>query len=401
MKRENCVIWGIGTIGSSPVLKDMLEQNYNVAAYCDNHVDGKAELNGRTVVSAGDMKSYVCSHEIVAVLIAVSDREASKSICAQIEKEISDSLKILDLYCEEMDRIESAYLANRFERLQFRYQVDFEKQSEMWVENLMGEVVFWLNECEQKRDLIDSYIQNRDFLTYSSVYKTFSERLSDGDIILDIGSGITSKFGSRTEGGNILHICAVDPLAYYFNQFLSADVSTEKKCHFGLFEMIANFYEEESADGIIINNALDHCIDPFKAIVECLYVLKQNKYLAMWHRRAEAVYEKYTGLHRWNVDYDDKDNLIIWNENNAINLTEELCELADIKVWHTKDDVLREKQRVYVEIRKKQVFDLELFFDIREERRNLAKLLERLMQYYAENSTEEIQKRIWALQKSQ
>ena len=74
---------------------------------------------------------------------------------------------------------------------------------------------------------------------------------------------------------------------------------------------------------------------------------------------------------------------------------------ADIKVCHTKDDVLREKQRVYVEIRKKQVFDLELFFDIREERRNLAKLLERLMQYYAENSTEEIQKRIWALQKSQ
>lgn len=392
------MIWGIGTIGSSPVLKDMLEQNYNVAAYCDNHVDGKAELNGRTVVSAGDMKSYVCSHEIVAVLIAVSDREASKSICAQIEKEISDSLKILDLYCEEMDRIESAYLANRFERLQFRYQVDFEKQSEMWVENLMGEVVFWLNECEQKRDLIDSYIQNRDFLTYSSVYKTFSERLSDGDIILDIGSGITSKFGSRTEGGNILHICAVDPLAYYFNQFLSADVSTEKKCHFGLFEMIANFYEEESADGIIINNALDHCIDPFKAIVECLYILKPGKYICTVHRRAEAVWEKYTGLHRWNIDYNDEDHLIVWNESNAVDVTEKLKTVADITLKHSEENVGREKQIVKVEIRKKQGFELEQFLDMRKERESLAKLLERLMKYYAETDTSDIFTRLHALQ---
>lgn len=39
---------------------------------------------------------------------------------------------------------------------------------------------------------------------------------------------------------------------------------------FSLFELIATFYKKEGADGIMINNALDHCIDPFKAIVECL-----------------------------------------------------------------------------------------------------------------------------------
>lgn len=298
-----------------------------------------------------------------------------------------------------MDQIENEYLINQVSHLCFRYEVDFEKQSQMWVENLMSEVAYWLEKYEKKTGgFIDSYLQNTSFLKYSPMYEGFSRRLCNGDVILDIGSGITSKFGCLTESGNKLQICAIDPLAYYYNQFLPTGTSEEKKCHFGLFELIANFYEKESADGIIINNALDHCIDPFKAIVECLYILRQNKYIAMWHKRAEAVYEKYTGLHRWNVDYDDKDNLIIWNEKNAINVTEMLNEVADITVSHSERNVPRKKQDVYVEIKKKQIFELDSFFDMHRERTDLAKLLERLMKYYAENDTIEIKNRLRKLQ---
>lgn len=119
----------------------------------------------------------------------------------------------------------------------------------------------------------------------------------------------------------------------------------------------------------MINNALDHCIDPFRSIVECLYILKKGGYICTLHRRAEAIYEKYTGLHRWNVDYDSKDHLIIWNEDNAIDVTKALEEVSDIVLTHSDEKITpREKQWIKVEIKKKQCFQLEQFLDLKKER---------------------------------
>ncbi len=33
MEKKNCVIWGIGNIGSSPILKNMISKRYNVITY--------------------------------------------------------------------------------------------------------------------------------------------------------------------------------------------------------------------------------------------------------------------------------------------------------------------------------------------------------------------------------
>lgn len=283
--------------------------------------------------------------------------------------------------------------------MKFEYNIDFELQSETWVENLLSEVKYWLDRYTETRGgYINSYIENKRFLTYAPEYEEFSKRLCDGDVVLDIGSGIVSKFGSLTESGSEIQVLAIDPLAYYYNQFLPDSIPETKKCRFALFELVANFYGKESADGIMINNALDHCIDPFKAIVECLYILKPGKYICTVHRRAEAVWEKYTGLHRWNIDYNDEDHLIVWNESNAVDVTEKLKTVADITLKHSEENVGREKQIVKVEIRKKQGFELEQFLDMRKERESLAKLLERLMKYYAETDTSDIFTRLHALQ---
>lgn len=221
-----------------------------------------------------------------------------------------------------MDRIENEYIANKFNHLQFEYNIDYIEQSKEWVENLMSEVIYWLGRYSKTGGaFIDSYIQNESFLTYYSEYEEFSRRLCNGEVVMDIGSGIISKFGCLTESGSELKVIAIDPLAYYYNQFLPKEIPEQKKCRFGLFELIANFYKKESVDESMINNALDHCIYPFKVIVECLYILKPDKYMCTLHRRAEAIWEKYTGLHRWNIDYNSKDHLIIWNESNAIDDT--------------------------------------------------------------------------------
>lgn len=89
MIKDNCIIWGIGNLGSSWVLVDMLENRYNVVAYCDNNSDGKTKVNGRAVIPVKDIKTYVCENNVAAILIAVSNRGAEMSIRNQIQKEIS------------------------------------------------------------------------------------------------------------------------------------------------------------------------------------------------------------------------------------------------------------------------------------------------------------------------
>lgn len=397
MEKKNCVIWGIGNIGSSSILKDMISTRYKVIAYCDNNVRNKTEVNNLHTILANDITEYIKKNSVSVIWIAVRNRDAMKSIYRQIEH-LRD-VRVFDLYSAELDEIENEYLAEKSRRLQFKYQVDFDKHSRIWVENLTSEIVYWIERyAETDGAFINAYIQNKHFLTYFPEYKEFSSRLCDGDTVLDMGSGIVSKFGCFTPEGRELHVHAVDPLAYYYNQLLPKDVPRARKCKFGLFELIANFYDVESVDGIMINNALDHCIDPFKSIVECLYILKKGGYICTLHRRAEAVYEKYTGLHRWNVDYDSKDHLIIWNENNAIDVTKALGKVADIVLSHSDEKTTpREKQMVKVEIKKKQCFQLEQFIDLQRERKSMANLIKCLMEYFAETDNIDIYQRLHAL----
>lgn len=105
------------------------------------------------------------------------------------------------------------------------------------------------------------------------------------------------------------------------------------------------------------------------------------------HRRAEAVYEKYTGLHRWNMDYNSMDHFIIWNQEHSIDVTKALEEIADVMISHSEESVPREKQTVMVTFKKKRKFNLDRFIDMPNERWHLAGLLEQLMKYFAEADT--------------
>ena len=65
------------------------------------------------------------------------------------------------------------------------------------------------------------------------------------------------------------------------------------------------------------------------------------------HRRAEAVYENWSGLHRWNMDCCDG-NFLIWNKENAVNVTENLKDYAEIRVRYDDSVHIRERQNVGV-----------------------------------------------------
>lgn len=99
------------------------------------------------------------------------------------------------------------------------------------------------------------------------------------------------------------------------------------------------------------------------------------------HRRAEALFVKYSGLHKWNIDYDKYDNFIVWNDKNAINVSQSLGDIVKIKVCHTDDYEKRKNQNIIVDITKIREFELSQFIDIKEERKLLAAFLGRLMDW--------------------
>ena len=110
----------------------------------------------------------------------------------------------------------------------------------------------------------------------------------------------------------------------------------------------------------------------------------------MLHRRAEAVYEKYTGMHKWNIDYNAELHLLIWNQENAMDLTEALRDIAEIEVTPIGEQTLREKQNIKVVITKKRSFELEQYIDLKKEQYLLTNLINCLMKYFAENDFSKI-----------
>lgn len=180
----------------------------------------------------------------------------------------------------------------------------------------------------------------------------------------------------------------VDALAHFYNVIndrIQDGYKKDYRCRFGLFEFLGNTFGRNYADYIIVDNALDHCIDPWRSLVECLYVLKTDGRMYMNHRRAEAVYEGWSGLHRWNIDCDGGD-LIIWNKENAVNVTERLKEIADISVTYDDAGGVRERQNLGVRIVKKKDFELSVFLGLHKENAVLTGMVDRLMEKLSSDS---------------
>ncbi|MDE5823621.1 MAG: methyltransferase domain-containing protein, partial [Lachnospiraceae bacterium] len=185
-------------------------------------------------------------------------------------------------------------------------------------------------------------------------------------------------YGNKVADGT-LKLFAVDPLAYFYNKINEKSVKAEKgQVQFGLLEFLSAFYQKNSVDVIIVDNAMDHCIDPFKSILECLAVIRAGGILTMKHRRCEAVYEGYTGLHKWNMDVNDDNEFIIWNKENLINVNRSIADFAEMNVYLRKSDK-RKDEFIEIEIEKKRMFDIDYFYNTEEEHQRMGKIIQLIM----------------------
>ena len=370
-----CIIWGAGYFGEY-IQDAVLEYGYEIIAYCDSSKTGtigKYEII--TIENAVD----ICKNEDVSIVIGVKEEKYIKEIEIAIREMFSDSVKYeygMDLYsCIQEKELERFYL-----NMQYCWDIDLKAEFLRWVKNIYSEVEYWVTDVADRRGISNKYnlkCRNNDKFSH----RILVNKVSEGSIVLDIGCGLVSPYGDVLPDGKKIQFVPVDALAHYYNR-INAQIKDGKrkdyKCNFGMFEFLGNCFGQNYADAIIINNALDHCIDPYRSIVECLYVLKVDGVLHMVHRRAEAVYEKWTGLHRWNVDCIDE-NLVLWNKEYAINVNEAISKYADVEVEY--DNVSnREKQSVSVSITKKKEFELNQLLNVEKDTDILVSCIEILME---------------------
>lgn len=382
-----CVVWGTRKSGQELAKQARYIGKCEIVAFCSSTKSSQGiQIQGHPVISPEALKHLYLAGKVDAILLGIKDSSAHHE---EVRKIIQHTFPP-DVPVILPDSIEKSYLAQVRNQLQYHWNIDFEKQASIWLENFSSEVDFWVKEVaspdgKYHRNYIDR-IKNQDFLGLDPSPVAFTQNLKAGSIIMDIGCGLAPLYGPRLPSSEVIQMIAIDALAPFYNKINQKCAKGQvRECRFGMFEFIADSFAENYCDGILINNALDHSIDPYKSIIECLYVLKNGGKMRLHHHLSEAVNGNFDGLHKWNFDYNAKNEFTIWNLENAVNVSEELKQIADIEVVHSDDNVDRKDQFITVDITKKGKFDLESFIDINQEQRQLAFLAAGLMNWIAEH----------------
>ncbi len=257
------------------------------------------------------------------------------------------------------------------------YIIDYAEQYKMWVNDLLSEVDFWYQIAKNDKN----YLSN--LWGYHKVFNIpwMKREAQENEIVLDVGCGPVSKLGSVYCKGGSIQLIPVDPLANYYKAIVdkfSAIENREKMYSvFGMFEFLSYYFGENMADTIFISNALDHCIDPIKGILEALKTLKKDTgELVLMHFFNEGEHASYTGLHKWNLGFIDND-FIVWNQRNYINVSELLSDYAEVSVsWVSGKELNSSRDRVLVNIVKRKDIDPEKILGIKDTDRMVISLKE-------------------------
>lgn len=269
------------------------------------------------------------------------------------------------------------------------YHVDFLQQSVQWIKELESEIKYWVDRVAKEHGTYhEEYIANINNQRILPAKGFQGENifcyLKEGAVLMDIGCGAVSRYGSLLPDGSKVDFVAVDSLAYAYQKINAYYAPENKKTvTFGMFEFMAVFFEKDFADVILIENALDHCIDPLKSLIECLQILKPGGLLRLYHHRAEALWEGCLGLHKWNIDYNDDQEFIIWNEQNYVNVNKFFGEHVEIRIF-VEGDERRSSQYITVELIKKETYNYLKFIDLTQENIMLGRCIDSLMANMAE-----------------
>jgi len=358
MGKAKCVIWGSGLFGKKII--DAVRSRYEIAFYVDKDIQKQGGEIQRIVIYDPSYISKM-SIDIDVIIIGIKDKKAEKEIREELNKLTVRQLKII-LGIELYNDYQNEYIKKIHANHNFHWKIDFDKQFNEWIKNIDEEVNYWKNDVLSENGMNHDYYLN---ICNTSVFddSAIKPLIKKGAIVMDVGCGLISPYSNLLPSGEYINLIPVDALACFYNRMLSEKdhARDDYQCVFGMFEFLNLFFENDYADCIIINNALDHCIDPLRSLLSVIRVLKCGGSIFMRHTRATALLENYAGLHKWNLDVINN-HFVIWNESNMIDVSEQFFDFADIEIKFN-NTLEREGQILEIMIRKKKNIKEESYSD--------------------------------------
>ena len=175
-------------------------------------------------------------------------------------------------------------------------------------------------------------MRNRGYSPYTYENDFKYEQYVKGDKVnfLEAGAGPVGDCGSKPVGNIELTVRAVDPLAYVYQELKRAHkLETKVNIEFACVEHLADKFGKNEFDIVHMRNSLDHSFNPMLGIMQMLYVTKVGGRVILNHLDNEAVYEKYVGMHQWNLQVTDN-TFYIWKQDLKIDVADVLSDYVDI-----------------------------------------------------------------------
>lgn len=203
-----------------------------------------------------------------------------------------------------------------------------------WLGGIPYEVSFWESYYDNKKrrkELFEWSCYDKPFdLENFDIHKYIHNLNIDNPQVIDVGCSLSYVLGNIIDG-KMRSILYVDPLASFYNQILDRQKLSLPRIVFGMIETLSLSFMKDSVDFIHVRNALDHSFNPLLGIINCLQILKLGGILYLNHHPNEAEKENYRGFHQYNI-IDESDNLIIWNKESSLNISQYLKGICSIEV---------------------------------------------------------------------
>ena len=133
----------------------------------------------------------------------------------------------------------------------------------------------------------------------------------DHAMIADIGSGAACLIGNLHPQIPIT-IVASDVLADEYKQMWD-ELGKQPRVPVERQDMRQLTYDDNTFDIVHCSNALDHCPDPVRAVLEMARICKRGGWVYLRHMKDVGRMARYSGLHQWNIMRTEDKDLLVWH----------------------------------------------------------------------------------------
>ncbi len=208
-----------------------------------------------------------------------------------------------------------------------------------WVNGIPYEIAFWEGVYSNKKRIesLFSYSRyNKEIELINFDVNLFLSQ-KENPAVVDAGCGMSFCNGDKLNGKQ-LNVCYIDPLAPFFNKIIEKKKIDLPRITFGFIEYLSAFVPPR-ASLIIVQNALDHSINPLKGILECIASLEIGGVLYLRHFRNEAETENYRGFHQYNISLENGE-IIIRNKESKININSLIKPFTEIETSTCGNEII-------------------------------------------------------------